>query len=162
MKYPWSTTLGCKDIGIRKLEFVVKTEFLVVKLRQVELDRNPRFYVTHSWTGTQGSTWRTEQMINRAVNNTFSFLSCVRIDLAGILYCILLCIIVYYCVLYFYDNRTLSIYSICSRLKEKKLIKTKWLLLSHFNTEFSKLCVKKQRKWVFATNSNFLIPISLQ
>ena len=28
MKYIWSTTLGCRDIWIRKSDFVTKTQFL--------------------------------------------------------------------------------------------------------------------------------------
>ena len=32
LKYRRSATLGCKDIGIRKLEFVAKTQFLCYKL----------------------------------------------------------------------------------------------------------------------------------
>ena len=31
MKYLSSTTFGCKDIGIRKSEFVAKTQFLYAK-----------------------------------------------------------------------------------------------------------------------------------
>ena len=30
LKYLRSTTLGCKDIGIRKSEFVPKTQFLLI------------------------------------------------------------------------------------------------------------------------------------
>ena len=30
LKHKWPTLLGCTDIGIRKLEFVAKTQFLLV------------------------------------------------------------------------------------------------------------------------------------
>ena len=105
MKYPWSTTLSCEDIGIRKLEFVVK-------LRQEELDPNPRFCVTHEINDKQ-----------------FSFLSCVGIDLACI---------VYYCVLCIYDNRTFIIYPICSR--KINLLKLNGLCIYILILNLSKLC----------------------
>jgi len=33
LKYLRSTTLGCRDIGIRKSEFVSKTQFLCLEFR---------------------------------------------------------------------------------------------------------------------------------
>ena len=36
MKYLWFPTLGCKDIGITKSEFVAKTQFLSKKMGEGE------------------------------------------------------------------------------------------------------------------------------
>ena len=36
LKYLRSTTLGCKDIRIRKFEFVTKTQFLCILLRKIK------------------------------------------------------------------------------------------------------------------------------
>ena len=45
LKYQSFTTLGCKDVGVRKFEFVVKTQFLyVVNILFVTNTKN-RFYI---------------------------------------------------------------------------------------------------------------------
>ena len=45
LNYQSFTTLGCKDVGVRKFEFVVKTQFLyVVNILFVTNTKN-RFYI---------------------------------------------------------------------------------------------------------------------
>ena len=44
LKYLWSSTLDCKDIRIRKLEFVIKTQFHWMKKPQISFKKNQHFH----------------------------------------------------------------------------------------------------------------------
>ena len=43
LKYQRSTSSGCKDIGITKIEFVTKTQFLCINVQDWVVYTNPLF-----------------------------------------------------------------------------------------------------------------------